>query len=123
MESTKNCPFCDIHDANIRHQNDFGLIMYDDNPVSQGHMLIIPHRHISSFFEVNDNERKSLVSLLELARNDIKNRFQPDGFHIGFNDGEITGQQIDHLHIHIIPRYNNQKLNLDLRWGIVTAIS
>lgn len=121
MNTTTECPFCIIHDANIRHQNDFGLIMYDENPVSQGHMLIIPHRHISSFFDVTEKERKSLITLLELARNDLKMRFQPDGFHIGFNDGDIVGQRIEHLHIHVIPRYSNQPLNLDHRWGVVSA--
>lgn len=122
MEHQENCPFCQIHDANIRHQNDFGLIMHDDNPVSKGHMLIIPHRHISSFFDVTDNERKSLITLLELARNDLKLRFQPDGFHIGFNDGDIIGQRIEHLHIHLIPRYAQQPLNLDARWGITSSL-
>ena len=97
--------------------------MCDDNPVSKGHTLIIPHRHISSFFDVYDNERKSLISLLELARNDLKMRFQPDGFHIGFNDGDIFGQHIEHLHIHVIPRYKEQPLQLDLRWGIASAIA
>lgn len=123
MSDLQQCPFCHIHEANIRHQNDFGIMMHDENPVSKGHTLIIPHRHISSFFDISDKERKSLISLLELARNDLKIRFQPDGFHIGFNDGNIFGQNIDHLHIHIIPRYSSEKLNLDLRWGIVTAIS
>lgn len=120
MQHDQPCPFCQIHEANIVHRNDFGLIMDDDNPVSKGHTLIIPHRHISSFFDVSDVERKSLVSLLELARNDLKMRYQPDGFHIGFNDGSIVGQRIEHLHIHVIPRYSHQVLNLDTRWGVVT---
>lgn len=118
-----HCPFCNLHDANIIHQNDFGLIMHDDNPVSKGHALIVPHRHISSFFDVTENERKSLVNLLELARNDLKMRFQPDGFHVGFNDGNVVGQRIEHLHIHVIPRYSNQALHLDKRWGVVSGQS
>lgn len=123
MEAPQHCPLCDIHDANIHHQNDFGIIMYDDNPVSKGHILIIPRRHISSFFEVNENERKNLISLLELARNDLKIRFQPDGFHIGFNEGDIVGQKIEHLHIHVIPRYSQKPLNLDSRWGITSHMT
>lgn len=119
--SKHDCPFCQIHEANILHRNDFAFIMYDAHPVSRGHSLIIPHRHISSFFEVSDKERKSLVSLLEIARNELKMIYQPDGFHVGFNEGNITGQRIDHLHIHLIPRYVEQPLSLDVRWGVVST--
>ena len=123
MNQSHECPFCHIHEANIRHQNDFGLIMHDDHPASKGHILIIPHRHIASFFDVTDKERKSLISLLELARNDLKIRFQPDGFHIGFNEGDIVGQKINHLHIHVIPRYADQPLKLDKRWAVVNPLA
>lgn len=121
MDTPNSCPFCHMHEANILHRNDFGFIMYDEKPVSRGHSLIIPHRHISSFFDVSDKERKSLVSLIELARNELKLLYQPDGFHVGFNDGDIFGQKIDHLHIHIIPRYSRQPLSLDVRWGVVST--
>jgi diadenosine tetraphosphate (Ap4A) HIT family hydrolase len=73
---------------------------------------------VSSFFDITDKERKSLMSLLELARNELQLRHQPSGFHIGFNDGEIFGNVSEHLHIHIIPRYKDQELKLDARWGM-----
>ena len=82
--------------------------------------MIIPLRHIASFFEVSEKERKSLSSLLELARNELKIRHQPEGFHIAFNDGHVFGEdQSEHFHIHIIPRYKNEPLKLDKRWGII----
>jgi diadenosine tetraphosphate (Ap4A) HIT family hydrolase len=59
------------------------------------------------------------MSLLELARNELKIRHQPEGFHIGFNDGSVFGEASQHLHIHIIPRYAGQALRLDERWGIL----
>ncbi|MCH4247733.1 HIT family protein [Acinetobacter populi] len=120
MEDSVNCPFCQVDEANILHQNDFGLVIYDDNPVSKGHSLVIPRRHISSFFDVSDKERKSLITLIELARNQLNLIYQPDGFHVGFNDGHVANQRIDHLHIHIIPRYSNQLLHLDQRWGVIS---
>ena len=121
MDTNNSCPFCAQHEDNFLHRNDFGFIMYDQNPVSRGHTLIVPHRHISSFFDVTDKERKNLVTLLELARNELKLLYQPDGFHVGFNDGDIVGQKVDHLHIHLIPRYSTQPLSLDIRWGVVST--
>ena len=89
------------------------------SPISKGHSVIIPLRHVDSFFEVTEKERKSLSSLLELARNELKIRHQPEGLHIAFNDGNVFGDdQAEHFHIHIIPRYKNEPLKLDQRWGI-----
>jgi diadenosine tetraphosphate (Ap4A) HIT family hydrolase len=73
---------------------------------------------VSSFFDVTDKERQSLMTLLELARHELQLRHQPAGFHIGFNDGAVFGDCAEHLHIHIIPRYEGQTLQLDERWGI-----
>ena len=58
------------------------------------------------------------MSLLELARNELQLRHQPSGFHIGFNDREIFGNVSEHLHIHILPRNQDQEINLDARWGM-----
>lgn len=112
------CPYCEIDEMDAMERNEFGLIIPAFNPLSKGHTLIIPRRHVSSFFEVTDKERKSLVTLLELARNELKIRHQPEGFHIGFSDGEIFNCPAQHLHIHVIPRYKDQVLKLDENWGI-----
>ena len=117
----KVCPYCDFEEFDIIDKNEFGAILPEHNPLSKGHSVIIPLRHIASFFEVSEKERKSLSSLLELARNELKIRHQPEGFHIAFNDGNVFGNEnTGHLHIHIIPRYENQALVLDQRWGVVS---
>ena len=118
MNIVQNCPFCQDIDANVIYQNDFGRIIYDENPVSKGHCLIIPHQHITSFFDATEEDRKAFMILLELARNEVKMIYQPDGFHIGFSDGQISAGSIEHLHIHLIPRYAHQALQLDARWGM-----
>jgi diadenosine tetraphosphate (Ap4A) HIT family hydrolase len=81
------CPYCEFEEFDIIDKNEFGAILPEQNPLSKGHSVIIPLRHIDSFFEVSEKERKSLSSLLELARNELKLRHQPEGFHIAFNDG------------------------------------
>ena len=115
----KHCPYCEFDEYDVIHQNDFGASLPEAHPLSKGHSVIIPLRHVSSLFDVTDKERKSLISLIELARNELHLRHQPDGFHIAFNDGEVFGESAEHLHIHIIPRYQGQELKLDKRWGIV----
>lgn len=115
-----NCPYCNFDEFDIIDKNEFGVILPEPNALSKGHCVIIPLRHVSSFFDVTDKERKSLMSLLELARNELQLRHQPTGFHIGFNDGSVFGEASEHLHIHIIPRYDDQPLKLDARWGMLS---
>lgn len=117
--TTTTCPYCDFDEYDVIHKNDYGAILPEANPLSKGHSVVIPLRHVSSFFDVTDKERKSLISLIEMARNELQLRHQPDGFHVAFNDGEVFGEPVGHLHIHIIPRYKGQELKLDNRWGII----
>ena len=99
------CPFCTLSDSRIVASNDFALVIRDGFPISPGHTLIIPRRHIGSFFELTGGERTSLLVLLDQAKEDLDGKFQPDGFNIGINDGAAAGQTVPHLHIHLIPRY------------------
>ena len=116
-----NCAYCHFDEYDIIEKNEFGVILPEINPLSKGHSVVTPLRHVSSFFDITDKERKCLQSLLELARNELKRRHQPEGFHIAFNDGKVFGEEAsEHFHIHIIPRYDNQVLKLDKRWGILT---
>jgi len=77
----------------------------DAFPISPGHTLIIPKRHIGSFFDISPDEREDLMSLVSTAKAELAAEFKPDGFNIGINDGPVAGQTVPHLHIHLIPRY------------------
>ncbi len=116
----KPCPYCNFDEFDVISKNEHGVILPEPHSLSKGHTVVIALRHISSFFELTDTERKSLWSLLVLARNDLQMRHQPDGFHIAFNDGDVFGSVHPHVHIHLIPRYTGQPLKLDARWGIVS---
>ncbi|ANF82913.1 HIT family hydrolase [Acinetobacter sp. NCu2D-2] len=112
------CEYCNVDDYDVMAKNDFAAIMPEPRALSKGHSVIVPLRHVASFFDLTDKERKAMMSLLEQARNELQLRYQPAGFHVGFNDGEVFDEKPDHLHIHLIPRYENQPLKLDARWGI-----
>ena len=103
------CPFCSSPTDRIVLDNEFGLVLRDGFPVSPGHTLIIPRRHVASFFEITDAERADLMSLLAAARDDLDREFRPAGYNIGINDGAAAGQTVPHLHIHLIPRYEGDR--------------
>jgi diadenosine tetraphosphate (Ap4A) HIT family hydrolase len=101
------CPFCSLPAERILLANRSGWVVRDAYPVSPGHTLIIPRRHIGSFFELGAAERQDLMHLLDKAQATLRINHQPQGYNIGINDGTAAGQTVPHLHIHLIPRYTN----------------
>lgn len=105
MQLSHLCPFCTLPADRILLATSLALVLRDAYPVSPGHTLVIPRRHIASFFELSADERTDLFTLLEQARAGLDAEFHPDAYNIGINDGPAAGQTIGHLHIHLIPRY------------------
>ena len=101
------CPFCQIAPERIVAQNEHAFAIRDAFPVSPGHTLIIPKRHIASFFETTPAEKIALLALVDVvgARHAVPLHNAPDAYNIGINDGPAAGQTVPHLHIHLIPRY------------------
>ena len=102
------CFFCEIYKKDkekIFLENDFCYARWDDFPVSLGHAEIIPKKHILSFFDLSDEEILKMYDLIKEVKNIIQERYHPDAFNIGINDGAEAGRTVHHLHIHIIPRY------------------
>ena len=109
MTDDKSCPFCALPEARVLISDSFGVVIRDAYPVSPGHTLIIPRRHVGSFFELTADERGSLLGLLEAAKRELDVMRRPDGYNIGINDGPAAGQTVPHLHIHLIPRYQGDQ--------------
>ena len=103
------CPFCSLPAERCVRQSEHSVVIHDGFPVSPGHTLIIPRRHVASFFDITDAERADLMSLLTAARDDLERQLHPAGFNIGINDGAAAGQTVPHLHIHLIPRYDGDR--------------
>ena len=99
------CPFCALPATRLIDQDASGMVIRDGFPISRGHTLIIPRRHIGSFFELSPSERDSLLILMERAKVTLDAELAPDGYNIGINDGAAAGQTVPHLHLHLIPRY------------------
>lgn len=81
--------------------------LFDGYPVSEGHTLIVPNRHVQSVFELRGEEQADIWALVAEARDRLKSSLgvRPDGFNVGPNDGDAAGQTISHAHVHLIPRY------------------
>ncbi|SEM93371.1 HIT family protein [Lihuaxuella thermophila] len=98
-----SCVFCS--QPNKILENDLAFAIYDKYPVNQGHMLIIPKRHVSDYFDLTVMEKQAVDRLLAAARNHLEKHYQPDGYNVGINCGKAAGQTIFHVHVHLIPRY------------------
>jgi diadenosine tetraphosphate (Ap4A) HIT family hydrolase/predicted house-cleaning noncanonical NTP pyrophosphatase (MazG superfamily) len=110
----EKCFFCDVQkrrDDKIIIENKDFFSRYDDFPISKGHVEVIPKRHIRSFVELSPGQLKSFFNLLKKTKIILQEKFNPDGFNIGINEGESAGQSIPHLHIHVIPRYRGDVKN------------
>jgi diadenosine tetraphosphate (Ap4A) HIT family hydrolase len=100
-----DCPFCPLPTDRIISESDYTITIRDSFPVSEGHTLIIPKRHVQSFFELHAIEKAAVLQALDEAKEALDKEFSPDGYNIGINDGEAAGQTVMHLHVHLIPRY------------------
>lgn len=97
------CPFCLLPADRLLASNEHAVAILDGFPVSPGHTLIIPKRHIQSLFEASREEREALFDLVSEVRALLLTERSADGFNIGINDGTAAGQTVMHLHIHLIP--------------------
>lgn len=102
-----DCPFCHPEEHEKVVANLDGYIREDRYPVSPGHLLIIPKRHVSNWFELTWREQMGLNALIKQGKRwIIAHQVQvPDGYNIGINIGPAAGQTVMHVHIHLIPRY------------------
>ena len=97
--------FCRIPREQILIDGPLAVAARDSYPVSKGHTLIIPRRHVASFFETTDEERQAMMKLLDEMKAMLDREHKPDGYNIGINNGAAAGQTVMHLHMHLIPRY------------------
>ena len=114
--SQHNCPFCHLEKSRITLDNDSAVAFIDAFPVTEGHTLIVPKRHVVSLFDLSEAELSEVWKLVSLVRGKLMGELKTDGFNIGVNDGPAAGQTVMHAHVHVIPRRKNDVA--DSRGGI-----
>jgi diadenosine tetraphosphate (Ap4A) HIT family hydrolase len=105
--SVAECIFCDLEgksDRPLLARSSSFFAVHDKYPVNSGHTLVIPFRHVCRLRDLNSDELEDFKKILEVVQDELTHR-GAEGFNIGINEGEVAGQTVDHLHIHVIPRY------------------
>ena len=100
-----NCPFCALSPERVLFENPFAIALWDGFPVSRGHALVVPRRHVADWFDTSPDERMAILELVDEVKRRIDLQHEPDGYNVGVNIGEAAGQTVFHLHVHVIPRY------------------
>lgn len=106
---THDCLFCDekfYAKDKLLYENVHWRVVYDGFPISVGHCLIIPKKHVGSIFDIGFSIL-TLYNALKEAKRILDAKYSPQGYNLGINDGFYAGQTIPHLHIHLIPRYKD----------------
>jgi diadenosine tetraphosphate (Ap4A) HIT family hydrolase len=98
-------PFLGVPADRIIASNDLAMAIRDLYPVSPGHTLVITRREIETWWDATPEEKLALIALLDVVKELLDAEYRPDGYNVGFNAGEIAGQTVPHLHMHVIPRY------------------
>jgi diadenosine tetraphosphate (Ap4A) HIT family hydrolase len=99
------CPFCNPAPERVLFEDGLVRVLADGFPVSPGHTLVVPVRHVGSFFDLAPEEKAAMLVALEEARRRVEASHRPDGYNVGLNDGPAAGQTVPHCHLHLIPRY------------------
>ena len=98
---------CELYrPKNVLLEGPRAYVRYDSNSLSRGHVLVVPRRHVASYFDMTVEDKAEIQSLLDRAQARIAADHSPDGYNIGVNIGRAAGQNRMHVHVHLIPRYN-----------------
>ncbi len=119
-----NCIFCkiangEIPSATIYEDGDFRAIL-DLGPASKGHTLILPKKHAANLFDLPDETASKLLVLAKKLGATLKDGLQADGLNLVQNNGTAAGQTVFHFHLHLIPRYANDTVNVKWQPGKLT---
>ena len=121
----EDCTFCRIilgvERGVIVDEDEEHLVLIDKHPYNPGHTLVIPKKHYKTLLDMPRSEVGRLFERVWLVAKAVVKALEADGVHIGQNNGRAARQVIDHVHVHIIPRYYND--TLDGSWPVRKDIS
>lgn len=119
MSMDQNCIFCKIIQGEIPsakvYEDEEIYAFLDISQVTKGHTLIIPKKHVENIYETNEEIASSLFARVPKIANALKKAYQPAGINILNNNGKAAGQTVFHIHIHLIPRYDESD-GYDAKW-------
>jgi diadenosine tetraphosphate (Ap4A) HIT family hydrolase len=99
-----NCPFCALDPERVVISDLEVLAVNDGYPVTEGHTLVIPRRHVTTLFQLSLAEQANIWLFVSRVRDFLAAKLNVESFNVGVNDGKLAGQTVPHAHIHVIPR-------------------
>lgn len=117
----ENCVFCNLANgiwdsATLYEDDDFRVIL-DLGPASRGHALILPKAHYANIYEIPEELAAKAIVLAKKMAGIMTEALGCDGFNIVQNNGEAAGQTVFHFHMHLIPRYKDDKAGFGWNTG------
>jgi ATP adenylyltransferase len=116
-KKNKTCLFCDISAMRsntrrdkknlILHRGKHCFILMNKYPYNNGHLMVVPYFHTSTFDGLSDDALFEIIKTMKLSVDILKKALCPDGFNLGLNFGKIAGAGMEsHMHLHIVPRWS-----------------
>jgi len=111
-EKTRGCIFCEKPKSNddrrnlILHRGKKGFVILNLFPYNNGHLMVVPFRHVATLEDLDEAERCELMHLMAKSLRVLKRAMSPHGFNVGANLGAVAGAGVaDHVHFHVVPRW------------------
>ena len=119
-----DCIFCKLANGviptNSLYEDDVVKVIFDAGPASSGHVLILPKEHFDNVYALDDDTAAHVFQVAVKVAKALKEGLDLEGLNIVQNNGEIAGQTVFHFHMHIIPRYKGDTVNVGWKPGEVT---
>ena len=117
----ETCIFCkilagEIPSTAVYEDDDFKAIL-DVNPAARGHVIILPKNHAANIYELPDEDASKIMIVAKKIATAIEKAYHCDGVNILQNNGEAAGQTVFHLHVHVIPRFKGDTVNIGWKQG------
>ncbi|MCX6796443.1 MAG: HIT family protein [Candidatus Falkowbacteria bacterium] len=112
----ENCIFCKIIKGELPcykvYEDEKTIAFLDIAPTNPGHTLVLPRNHFENMEEIEEGELNALIQSVKKVGRMLKNCLEIEGYNITFNNGTIAGQVVPHIHFHVIPRHEGDRLEL-----------
>lgn len=127
-----NCIFCKIIGKEISsaivYEDEFFVAIMDISPANKGHVILLTKKHMANLFEMDDLIAREIMPVVAKIGKAMKEELKCEGLNILQNNGEVAGQTVHHYHIHLIPRYKEDEVNITWNYntyenGEVTEIA
>lgn len=116
-----DCIFCKLANGDIPvdavYEDDVVKVIFDAGPASEGHVLILPKEHADGIYDLTDAQAEHIFKTAKKIAIAMRATLDYDGMNVVQNNGEAAGQTVFHFHMHLIPRYKGDDVNVGWKPG------